>query len=158
MKTGHLVPLSQQAYDVLIQIKVVTGQYQLVFPSERNRFRSMSDKTMCKAIFVMGYDGNHESKAKVTPNGLCATVSSIFNEQGFNPDAIERQLSHMEGNGVRAAYTHHARYLEDRRELINGGQIILTVPLNRELRGLQNDRVGGIHKIIGQRRKGSSFR
>ena len=27
---------------------------------------------------------------------------------------LERQLSHVERNGVRAAYTHHARYMEER--------------------------------------------
>ena len=41
-------------------------------------------------------------------------LCSILNESNFNPDAIERQLSHVERNGVRAAYTHHARYMEER--------------------------------------------
>ena len=70
----------------------------------------MSDNTMRKAMFRLGYDGNTKGKAKATPHGFRANASSILNEKGFNPDAIERQLSHMERNGFRAAYLHDARY------------------------------------------------
>jgi integrase len=78
----------------------------------------MSDNTMRKAIFKMGYDGHTSGKSKAVPHGFRATASSILNEQGFNPDAIERQLAHMERNSVRAAYTHHARYLDERVEMM----------------------------------------
>ena len=118
MGTEHLVPLSSQAVEVLEQIKPITGQYDLVFPSERRRTECMSDNTMRRAIFKMGYDGNTKGKSKAVPHGFRATASSILNESGFNPDAIERQLSHMERNGVRAAYTHHARYLDERRQMM----------------------------------------
>ena len=118
MKTEPLVPLSLQAIDVIEQIRPITSQYSLVFPSERHRNESMSDNTMRKAIFMMGYDGNTSGKSKAVPHGFRATASSILNEQGFNPDAIERQLAHMERNSVRAAYTHHARYLEERAEMM----------------------------------------
>jgi integrase len=114
MKTEHLVPLSDQALEVIQEIRPITSQYSLVFPSERHRHEPMSDNTMRKAIFNMGYDGNTPGKSKSVPHGFRATASSILNEQGFNPDAIERQLAHMERNSVRAAYTHHARYLEER--------------------------------------------
>ena len=83
-----------------------------------DRFREMSDNTMRRAIFKLGYDGNHAGKSKAVPHGFRATASSILNEKGFNPDAIERQLAHVERSGVRAAYTHHARYLEERREMM----------------------------------------
>ena len=120
MKMGneHLVPLSTQAIEVLELLRDMTGHYELVFPSERDRFREMSDNTMRRAIFKMGYDGNTEGKSKAVPHGFRATASSILNETGFNPDAIERQLAHVERSGVRAAYIHHARYLEERREMM----------------------------------------
>lgn len=114
MKTDHLVPLCQQAIDVLEQIKPITEQYDLVFPSERTRTECMSDNTMRRAIFKLGYDGNIPGKSKCVPHGFRATASSILNESGFNSDAIERQLSHRERDDVRAAYTHHARYLDER--------------------------------------------
>ena len=114
MKVEHLVPLSTQAIDVLNQIRVVTGTNELLFPSEVNRHKPMSDNTMRQAIFRMGFDGNTTGKSKAVPHGFRATAASILNEQGFNPDAIERQLAHQERNGVRAAYTHHARYMDER--------------------------------------------
>lgn len=118
MGTDHIVPLSSQAIDVIQQIKPISGQYELLFPSERQRARPMSENTMRRAIFKLGFDGNQEGKSKATPHGFRATASSILNETGFNPDAIERQLSHLERNGVRAAYTHHARYLEERKQMM----------------------------------------
>lgn len=118
MKSDHLVPLSVQAVAIIEQIQHISGQYALVFPSERSRDQSMSDNTMRRAIFKLGYDGKTPGKSKAVPHGFRATASSILNEEGFNPDAIERQLSHMERNGVRAAYTHHARYLEERTQMM----------------------------------------
>ena len=44
-------------------------------------------------------------------------ASSILNEQGFNPDAIERQLAHVEENKIRAAY-NRAEYLAERTEMM----------------------------------------
>ncbi len=118
MRAEHLVPLSTQAIAVLEEIKPITEQYDLVFPSERNRDECISDNTMRRAMMRMGYDGKILGKSKATPHGFRANAASILNEQGFNPDAVERQLSHMERNGVRAAYTHHARYLEERETMM----------------------------------------
>lgn len=73
---------------------------------------------MRRAIFKLGFEGLTEGKSKATPHGFRATASFILNESSFNPDAIERQLSHMERNGVRAAYTHHARYMDERPRMM----------------------------------------
>ena len=114
MRTEHLVPLSKQILDIIEQIKPISDQYELLFPSERDRNEAISDNTMRRAIFRLGYDGETKGKSRVTPHGFRANASSLLNEKGFNPDAIERQLSHTERNGVRAAYTHHARYMDER--------------------------------------------
>ncbi|MEE9451866.1 MAG: tyrosine-type recombinase/integrase [Gammaproteobacteria bacterium] len=119
MRTEHLVPLSNQALDVIKKIQTISGQYELLFPSERNRNVPMSDNTMRRAIFRLGYDGNTAGKPKANPHGFRATASSILNEKGYNPDAIERQLSHVERNGVRAAYIHHARFLDERKKMMS---------------------------------------
>ena len=118
MRNEHLVPLSRQALELLELLKEMTGNYDLIFPSERDRSREMSDNTMRRAIFKLGYDGTQEGKSKAVPHGFRATASSILNESGFNPDAIERQLAHLERNSVRAAYTYHARYLDERRTMM----------------------------------------
>lgn len=126
MKSDHIVPLSDQAIETIKLISPISGRFELLFPSERNRFKCMSDNTMRMAMFRLGYDGKTLGKSKVNPHGFRATASSILNETGFNPDAIERQLSHMERNGVRAAYTHHARYLDERREMMQWWSDYLT--------------------------------
>ena len=118
MKTDHLVPLAPQVLNILLQLHPITGDKKYLFPSERNRNEVMSDNTMRRAIFSLGYDGETPSKSKLVPHGLRATACSILNESGFNPDAVERQLSHIERNGVRAAYIHHARFLPERKKMM----------------------------------------
>ncbi|MBT7950017.1 MAG: site-specific integrase, partial [Gammaproteobacteria bacterium] len=112
MKTEHIVPLSKQAISVLEELQSITGQYELIFPGERSRHRPMSENTLLFALYRMGY------KNRATPHGFRATASSILNEQNFNRDAIERQLSHQERNQVRGAYTHHAEYLKERKKIM----------------------------------------
>ncbi len=119
MKTEHIVPLSKQVVEIIKELNKITGADDLVFPSVRSSEKPMSDNTMRHALQKrLGWDGLHEGKSKAVPHGFRANASSILNEQGFNPDAIERQLSHTERNGVRAAYTHHARYLDERGEMM----------------------------------------
>lgn len=44
-------------------------------------------------------------------------ASTLLNEQGWNSDAIERQLAHGERDEVRAAY-NYAKYLPERRKMM----------------------------------------
>jgi integrase len=64
-------------------------------------------------MYRLGY------KSRATPHGFRTSASSILNEEGFNRDAIERQLSHMERNQVRGAYTQHAEYLKERTTMMD---------------------------------------
>jgi len=112
MKTEHLVPLSRQAINILEELKPISGHYDLLFPGERSRAKPISENTMTYALYRMGY------KSRATAHGFRTTASSILNEEGFNPDAIERQLSHLERNQVRGAYTQHAEYLKDRAKMM----------------------------------------
>ena len=59
----------------------------------------------------MGYKGI------ATPHGFRSLASSILNEQGLNPDSIERQLAHIDENKVRAAY-NRAEYWNERVALM----------------------------------------
>lgn len=45
------------------------------------------------------------------------TASTVLNEMGFSPDAIERQLAHAPLDRVRAAY-NRAQYLDERRRMM----------------------------------------
>jgi integrase len=112
MGTEHIVPLSRQVIDLIQELKTYSGQYDLLFPGERSRAKPISDNTMIYAMYRVGY------KSRATPHGFRTSASSILNEEGFNPDAIERQLSHMERNKIRGAYTQHAEYLAERTRMM----------------------------------------
>ena len=71
----------------------------------------MSENTINQMITRMGYRG------RIVGHGFRSLFSTVLNENGFNRDAIERQLSHMERNSIRAAY-NRAEYLEERRGLM----------------------------------------
>ena len=72
----------------------------------------MSDGTINAALRKLDY-----SKDEMTGHGFRSMASTLLNEQGWNPDAIERQLAQSERNGVRAAY-NYAQYLPERRRMM----------------------------------------
>jgi len=113
-KTGihHIVPLSDQVIKLLRETQQITGDSVFVFPSSRNDGRPMSENTIRTALRTLGY-----SNDAMTPHGFRTLASTLLNEQGWSPDAIERQLSHMPRDSVRAAY-NRAQYLKERRELM----------------------------------------
>lgn len=112
MKSPHVVPLARQTVVLLEELHQLTGGGDLLFPGERKYWQPISENTMTGALNRMGYKG------RATAHGFRATAASALNEAGFNRDAIERQLAHIERNKVRAAYTHHAEYLDDRRKMM----------------------------------------
>lgn len=111
MDEPHIVPLSKQALNILAQLRELNGNYRYVFAGIRNQQKPMSENTLIYALYRMGY------KSRATVHGFRATASTILNENGFNADWIERQLSHGEPNSVRAAY-NHAEYLKERTKMM----------------------------------------
>lgn len=112
MRETHIVPLSVQAVDVLRELHPLTGEGRLVFPSIRTKARPMSENTINAALRRMGYGTD-----QMTGHGFRAMASTLLNEQGWKPDAIERQLAHAERNRVRASY-NHAQLLPERRKMM----------------------------------------
>lgn len=114
MKAGvpHVVPLSQQAFAALRELRPLTSRDRYLFPSERTRNRPMSENTVNAALRRMGY-----AKEQMTGHGFRSIASTLLNEQGWNRDAIERQLAHGERDDVRAAY-NYAEYLPERRKMM----------------------------------------
>lgn len=104
----HIVPLSRQAVAILREIQPLTGNGRYVFPNARSDERTFSRGTMLKALRGLGF-----AKGTMTMHGFRTMASTNLNEQGWNGDAIERQLSHVEGNAVRGAY-NHAMYMDER--------------------------------------------
>lgn len=110
MKRDHLVPLSTQAIEVLGAIQKITGNYEVLFPSRTSNKKPMSDVSMIKMMKKF-------SENKMTPHGVRHTGSTILNENNFDGDWVESQLSHVEENKIRGAY-NKAKYLKQRFEMM----------------------------------------
>jgi integrase len=112
MKMGreHLVPLTRQVVAILRRLRVLAGGGPFVFPS-RGKEGCLSQNTMIFGLYRLGYH------SRLTVHGFRGTASTILNEQGFNSDWIERQLAHVEGSDVRAAY-NAAEWMAGRREMM----------------------------------------
>jgi integrase len=114
MKAGvlHIVPLSRQALGVLREIHPLTGHGRYVFPSPRSDSRPMSSNAILSALRRMGF-----AKDEMSGHGFRSMASTLLNEQGWNRDAIERQLAHAERNSVRAAY-NYAEFMPERKKMM----------------------------------------
>ncbi|HZW86418.1 MAG TPA: integrase arm-type DNA-binding domain-containing protein [Gallionella sp.] len=111
MKALHIVPLPTQAVAILRELHPLTGAGKYLFPNVRTSTLPMAGNTILAAIRSMGY-----TSAEMTAHGFRHMASTLLNEQGFNADAIERQLAHK-ASGVRATY-NAAEYLPERRRMM----------------------------------------
>ena len=115
MRTPHLVPLSKQAVAILAELQTWAGENSLIFTGAHDPRKPISENTVNKALRVMGYDTTQD----VCGHGFRAMACSALIESGlWSRDAVERQMSHQERNGVRAAYIHKAEHLEERRLML----------------------------------------
>lgn len=120
MRREHLVPLSRQAVAILRKLEPLTQHRgaalektdYLVFPSLRSRDRPVSENTFNAALRRLGFDQD-----EMTSHGFRAMASTLLHEQGWNSDAIERQLAHAPNNQVKAAY-HRGEHLAERRKML----------------------------------------
>ncbi|MCW5619127.1 MAG: tyrosine-type recombinase/integrase [Nitrosomonas sp.] len=106
MRSEHVVPLTSRALEVIHELKALAGHSRYLLPG-RNPNKPISNNTLLFALYRLGYKG------KMTGHGFRAVASTILNESGFNPDAIERQLAHCERNEIRGAY-NRAQYMPER--------------------------------------------
>ncbi len=112
MKAVHIVPLSAQALSILRELHPLTGNGRYAFPGARDKDRYMSENTVTAALRRLGY-----AVGDMTGHGFRSMASTLLNEQGWNRDAIERQLAHAERDEIRAAY-NYAEHLPERRRMM----------------------------------------
>lgn len=112
MKSGreHQVPLPSQAIVALLSIKPLTYRdaESYIFPG-RGKHKIMSENTLRLALHRLGFI--------VTAHGLRSLITDVLNENGFNPDAIERQLDHAEKNKIRRAYLR-SNFMDERIKMM----------------------------------------
>jgi len=108
MRRAHKVPLTDQVVTLFEQLDAITGEGRLLFPSVRSADRAMSDNTLNAALRRLGY-----GQDEMTAHGFRAMAATLLNECGeWHPDAIERQLGHVEDNDVRRAYVRGEHWAE----------------------------------------------
>ena len=132
-KREHRVPLTKQAIELIESVRQITGSKQYVFHSLRSKSGILSENTINAALRTLGY-----GKDQIVSHGFRSMASTLLNEQNWNPDAIETQLAHLQGDKTRAAYNrskywdervrmmqHYSSYLDSLRD---GASVI---PINR---------------------------
>jgi integrase len=106
----HRVPLSRQALVILRDLQALTGHKQLLFPGARTPRRPMSDGAVNMALARMGYRGI------ITGHGFRHMARTLLGELGWNPEALERQMSHKE-SGVAGVY-NKSQHLSERLKIM----------------------------------------
>lgn len=129
----HRVPLSEQALAILREAAELSGDGRYIFPKLGSGLKPMSENAINGALRRMGYGSN-----EMSAHGFRSTASSLLNESGkWSADAIERALSHADGNQVRAAYHRGAHWSErvemaqwwsDHLETLKEGAKVLAFP------------------------------
>ncbi|MEJ1385345.1 MAG: integrase arm-type DNA-binding domain-containing protein [Candidatus Sedimenticola sp. (ex Thyasira tokunagai)] len=113
--TQHIVPLAQQAIEILRELNPLTGNGRYVFPSARNPKgdKPMSDNAILAAMRRMGI-----GKEEMSGHGFRAMARTILDEVlGFRPDYIEHQLAHAVRDPNGRAYNRTA-HLPERKKMM----------------------------------------
>jgi len=111
--TPHIVPLSRQAVEILVELRPLTGRGRYVFPGARSAKRPMSDNAILAAMRRMGI-----SKEEMSGHGFRAMARTILDEVlGFRQDYIEHQLAHRVRDPNGRAYNRTA-HLPERRKMM----------------------------------------
>ena len=109
MKVAHLVPLSRQAFEILVLH--LTGHSKYVFPCHRSPLRCMSENAVNAGLRRLGFE-----KSEITGHGFRAMARTILDEVlQIRPDFIEHQLAHAVKDPNGRAYNRTAHLAERRR-------------------------------------------
>jgi len=110
LKVEHQVPLPTQALFVLRRVARLSNQTPESFIFESRSQRGyMAENTLRLGLHRLGF--------KVTAHGFRSLMTDVLNENGFHPDAIERQLQHTDRNRTRSAYLR-SNFMDERRKMI----------------------------------------
>lgn len=111
--TPHVVPLSNQAIEILNELHAFTGNNSYVFPGARSNKRPMSDNAILAAMRRMGI-----GKDEMSGHGFRAMARTILDEVlGIRPDYIEHQLAHAVRDPNGRAYNRTA-HLPERKKMM----------------------------------------
>lgn len=105
----HIVPISAQLLELLIEQKKITGSQDYVF-SAIYKEGMLSATTLNRML-------DYINLGDVSAHDFRATASTFLYEKGYEEDWIELQLAHADENKTKASY-NHAKHLENRRKML----------------------------------------
>ncbi len=108
MRRPHRMPLPPQAVANLEELRGHTGRGRLVFPSVRTVLRPISRTRSMRPCGGWAMPRTRPRPTASVPQRPHCSTSAAFG----TPDAIERQLAHVEGNAVRRAYARGEHWEE----------------------------------------------
>ncbi|WP_338023246.1 site-specific integrase [Aliiroseovarius subalbicans] len=114
MRREHKVPLSDQAFEIVMENWSEIKGVELLFPSLISNRKLVSENAFNTDLRRLGFSGD-----EVTAHGFRVTASTVLNSRGYNPDVIEAILAHQDTNVIRRTY-NRTTYWNQRVEL---GQI-----------------------------------
>lgn len=113
MRRPDRVPLSRQVIEMLEELHEHTHWWKYLFPCLGKPRKAMSENAVNQGLRKLGYTTD-----QMTAHGFRAMAATLLNEMGeWNPDAIERQLAHVDTNQVRRAYAR-GEYWDERVEMM----------------------------------------
>ncbi|WP_210526354.1 tyrosine-type recombinase/integrase [Pantoea ananatis] len=110
----HVIPLSTQANDLLVGLKMCAGGSHYLLPGRYDMAKPLSNAALNRVLTIT-IEAIRESGEKIkdfTVHDIRRTASTLLHEAGYPSDWIEKSLAH-EQKGVRAVY-NKAEYLPQR--------------------------------------------
>lgn len=122
MHRDHKVPLSTQAIGILKEAKVINGDLPYVFVTQIGRTKggkpiSEASPTSTMRRLTNPATGQPYGTGFMTSHGFRHTASTMLNEQGYSPDAIELQMAHESQDRIRATY-NKAELMPERTKMM----------------------------------------
>ncbi|WP_284447330.1 tyrosine-type recombinase/integrase [Fluviibacter phosphoraccumulans] len=112
-KTQHIVPLCDQAIDILLDLKQRTDHSEYVFPGGRSPLKAMSDNALNAGLRSLDIPAD-----KMSGHGFRAMARTMLDEVlGYPPHIIEQQLAHAVRDPLGRAYNRTA-HLSERKKMM----------------------------------------
>ena len=133
----HIVPLSEQALDLLTTLRSCFPASQYLHPSRYDTDEPISNATLNRVINAAVKVINEKIEPGVEPfetfsvHDLRRTASTRLNEAMFPEALVEACLAHQKKDQVAAAY-NHAKHIGPRRALMQGWSNMIDCWVNGE--------------------------
>ena len=130
-KTGinHVVPLSNQAVEILNELRLLTGEGKYLFPSPRNPERPISNSAIRAAYASLGIDTVNEH----TEHSWRTSARTLLDEEmHFPAQALELQLAHTnQQDRLRGAYARMS-FIDIRKQAMTSWANYITDLINTD--------------------------